>query len=201
MKVIMVSGKQGAGKSSLCDSLGEVLAAQGYDIVRKRFASVLYEMHDAVLDIARRYGITVKDKDGPLLQLIGTEWGRKTIDENMWVNCLQNVYKSFQKHISDRPFILLVEDLRFINEFEGFPDAVRIRLTCPRDIRRERAHSWRDNETHPSEVDLDEHEAKGLFDLVIDTSVDSKEVTLNLAMVYLESRGLCGDTRGLQIAE
>jgi len=199
--LIMVSGKQGAGKSTLCDNLGKALADRGYQIVRTRFAGPLYEMHDAVLKIARRYGIMTKDKDGPLLQLIGTEWGRKTVSEDVWVNCMRTTYAHYQKLFHHLPLVMLVEDLRFINEFEAFPDAIRIRLSCPKGIRYLRTNSWRENDLHPSEVDLDEHETTNKFDLTLSTALHSLETTLASTMEYLRERGLCGDPRGLKVAD
>ena len=199
--MIMVSGKQGSGKSTLCDSLEKLLPAWGYQIVRTRFASPIYEMHDAALEIARRYGIETKGKDGSLLQLIGTEWGRKTIHEDVWVNCLKVNFAHYQNLFFRVPLVVLVEDLRFVNEFEGFPDAIRIRLRCSKDVRRERTHSWRENDTHPSEIDLDDHELLNKFDMLLDTSALSQQNTLSAVMDHLQARGLCSDTRGLKIAE
>ena len=39
-----------------------------------RFAAPLYEMHDSIGEVARKYGIPFAEKESLLLQLLGTEW-------------------------------------------------------------------------------------------------------------------------------
>ncbi len=183
MKVVLISGKQGSGKTSLQKSLAEQWALKHGRVSIINFADVLYEMHDAVLKILHNYiPNRFLAKDGPLLQMLGTEWGRKTIDENIWVEILKKKI-SFN---TEPDQLIIVGDCRFENEFNVMPDALRVRLSCPSRIRKQRCSMWRDNDTHPSEVGLDTYDRLGLFDLCIRTEeVDIKGAT-SLVMAQLD---------------
>jgi predicted ATPase len=166
-KIILISGKQGAGKTSLTNELVERL--EGKNVFKLKFADVIYEMHDAVLALLRANGIErdVK-KDGPLLQLLGTEWGRKTLGPEIWIRCLQaRVSKLEHKYPS---CTIIIDDCRFENEFDAFPDALRVRLEASEEVRKKRCDSWRPNSDHPSEIGLDKYSKDGKFDLYLDTN-------------------------------
>jgi hypothetical protein len=133
-------------------------------------------MHDSIRDILREQGIEAPEKDGPLLQWLGTEYGRKVYGEDVWIKCALKDYQNVVDRTPvEGPFkevtAFLIDDIRFKNEREAFAFGLKVRLECPRDIRKVRCPAWRDNDTHPSEVDLDD--SLGLFDLVIDTDVYS----------------------------
>ena len=166
--VVLISGKQGAGKTTTSDLVTSRLKESGVDVVRFRFSQPIYEMHNAMYEIGKAYGITLEGaKDGRLLQLIGTEWGRVTKGKDVWV-------KVAQKYVEDKTVpgikqVFLFDDLRFENEFFAFPDGMRIRLEAPEAVRKLRAACWREETTHPSEVELDGYVAIGKFDVVFDT--------------------------------
>lgn len=169
MKTILISGKQGAGKTTTSDMLADALRVYGKAISRKRFAQPLYECMEAVHAVLAGYGITRPKKDGPLLQIIGTEYGRNKIDENIWVNCVE----SLRKQLAPMTDIMIIDDLRFPNEFD-IPqgDVLRIRLECDRDERKRRCDktgTWRVDEHHPSETGLDAYAAAGKFDMLFHT--------------------------------
>lgn len=176
VKLIMVSAKQGGGKSTLCDGLEKVLPNVG----RTRFAKVLYEIHDAVLKIMRDYGFNMT-LDKRLLQLIGTEWGRNHVHNEVWVMCFR---AQIDKLKAEGKEFIICDDLRFRNEFDAF-DCIKIRLECPEEVRKTRCSQWRDATTHQSEIDLDQWVDK--FDLVIDTSTASEEETLHKAISFIAS--------------
>ena len=177
MKIVLLSGKQGSGKTTLQKALirkwnDEQTNSQSY--LKKfafatNFADVIYEMHDAVLKILHRYwpdrGLK---KDGPLLQVLGTQWGRETIDQDVWVKVLRSkIKRDFE---SDQYCgLIVIGDCRFENEFDAFPDALRVRLYCPEKERKERCEMWRENKTHASEIGLDQYYLNGKFDLVLTT--------------------------------
>lgn len=171
MKIVLLSAKQGGGKTTLQKLLAERSEnkAATYCV---NFADILYEMHDAVLAILNRYW-PKRDiaKDGPLLQVLGTEWGRRTLGEDVWVKCLQNKIKMLPPES-----LVIIGDCRFENEFDGFPQALRIRLVAPEQVRKARCSMWRENTRHPSEVSLDKYEAERRFDLMFDTHVMPAEV-------------------------
>jgi hypothetical protein len=179
MKYILISGKQGSGKSTLQKAVTESwFKKTGRGATSINFADIIYEMHDAVLNVLHQYwpkreGLV---KDGPLLQMLGTDWGRRTIDEEIWVKCLKE--KAIKMNLmspDDNEALVIVGDCRFPNEFDAFPEALRIRLQCPEIIRKERCAMWRANTSHPSEIGLDMQAHMGLFDLTFHTDVSQVE--------------------------
>lgn len=164
--MVLISGKMGSGKTTTADRLAVELS-KVYPVSRPRFAGPLYEMHDAVLAIARKHGLCLDvKKDGALLQVLGTEWMRNTVDKNGWITCAVNHYKDFDGANA----VVIIDDCRFKNELEiPIKPRLAVRLECPRDIRKARCDQWRENETHPSEVDLDDWLHR--FDQVYDSSV------------------------------
>lgn len=191
--IILISGKQGSGKSSTCEQLAHRLTMhygnfEG-EVKRLRFAEPLYQMHDACRDILKKFGITQYnyDKvDGPLLQMIGTEWGRDMIYENVWADCGRNQAVQWidGQRTGKFPWFVLFEDLRFINEFHimettGFP-VLRVRLEAPEEVRKLRAAKWRENTNHKSEIGLDEYAAQDKFELRINTDACSLQDTVKM---------------------
>lgn len=202
IQTVLISGKQGAGKTSLQNAIIGYNHNPDTVIVKVNFADPLYQIHDYCINLLKEHGIT-RDivKDGPLLQLIGTEWGRKTIDENIWVNMVKakidlitrDPYKigsilTTQKFFDNKvsKLIFLVGDCRFKNELTGIPTALRVRLECDRDLRKQRCSMWRENENHPSEVDLDEWaKVHGVFDLIYSTEHQTPEFIAHSIMLHL----------------
>lgn len=180
---MLISGKQGSGKTTLYEALFEAIKSrQGghwipYGII---FAGPLYKMHDFCRGILVDAGVDPihKVKDGNLLQLLGTEWGRNTIDKDVWVKIVDGQIKQMGEALrhnnpeSTQKFVFLISDGRFENEFDFFTRALRVRLECPEEVRKSRAQKstmWRDNTNHPSEVGLDKYADEGRFDLVFHT--------------------------------
>ena len=169
-RILLISGKMGSGKTTLAERLGNYMHSVfnwGYKHVK--FASPIYEMHAMCRGVLKHYDIPVsEEKDGNLLQLLGTEWGRKHLGEDVWVQCAQNTcsqwFKKFEKRKNN---LIIIDDCRFENELAAFPEAFKVRLECDRDIRKERATMWRENENHPSEIGLDNRESR--FDLILNT--------------------------------
>lgn len=181
--IVLISGKQGSGKTTLHEQLSKDIDYRPGGLWMPHgliFAGPLYEMHDYCRSVLVDAGIDPihKVKDGNLLQLLGTEWGRNTIDKNVWVKIVQNRIQKYGEELrKDNPstpkkFIFIISDTRFENEFDLFPDALRVRLECPEDIRKERVNKtsmWRDNTHHPSETSLDRYSAEGRFDMYFHT--------------------------------
>lgn len=155
---ILLSGKQGSGKSTTTAKVAELLQEEGYDVSLVKFADPLYEMHKQVLLVAESYGLVVPKKDGKLLQLLGTEWGRENYGKDVWVNCALNKFKALQNSVTkDRFGVMLIDDCRFKNELGAFKNiAFTVRLEADRDVRKTRCDAWRDTEAHISETDLDD---------------------------------------------
>ena len=62
--IIMISGQQGSGKSSLSRAICQHINETRADLFAKpiRFADPLYEMHEACRKVAMLYGIPFDDK-------------------------------------------------------------------------------------------------------------------------------------------
>lgn len=190
MKLILLSGKQGSGKTSLQKMLvGTWRESPRYGhAIACNFADILYEMHDEVLCILHRYW-PKRDlvKDGPLLQLLGTEWGRGTIDKDIWVKLLRAKLDQINK--TSKTGLVVIGDCRFENEFDAFPEALRVRLYCPKEIRKPRCEMWRENSKHPSEVGLDDYYRQNKFDLVLKTHHEPTHVCVDKVLYAIETRG------------
>lgn len=203
--VVLISGKQGSGKTSLAQGLQKKLLDANYAVGNLKFAMPLYKMHKAIRDILKEDGMDTEvihkmsgsytapfeGIDGPLLQLLGTEWGRKTRGENFWVKYAQetvdrilNTMLEANTNLEPHP-VFIFDDCRFPNELSAFHDAVTIRLEAPEEMRRDRAEKWRDNTEHPSETALD----GALFDLMQHTGGGAtKESTLVTVFDYVVTR-------------
>ncbi len=169
--IVMISGKQGSGKTTISDALRVRAKQLGYDFVgTMKFADTLYELHEHLLN--KMETLTGKPrvaKDGPLLQWLGTEWGRKTFGDKVWVDILKNKINNFNNAQSLSKRLIIIDDCRFENEFDAFPESLRVRLDAPEHERRKRCPAWRDNVNHPSETGLDIYDVEKKFDLYLYT--------------------------------
>lgn len=214
--IVLISGKMGSGKTTLARRLHEHFTAKGYNAIRTRFAEPLYQMQDKVREVLKDFNYTNYDyetKDGPLLQLLGTEWGRKTVDENIWVDLIKSKYE-FEKDLMrskgldpDEGLVFLVEDCRFKNELDYFPEAISFRLECSREVRKSRCEMWRDRDTHPSETDLDGYATEGRFTNTINSEYLDLDKVVKLAVhtitdpkIYREKYGIRKISEGLGLS-
>lgn len=172
--VILISGKQGSGKTTLGHALTRELSGAGYQVVGLTFASTIYQIHDYAVALMQEKGMKFDlVKDGDLLQFLGTEWGRNRFGEDVWANCLKGDIKNYGEKWPNREIVFLVTDCRFQNELKAIAGAITVRLECPKEVRKERCEMWRDNDTHRSETDLDEWANDGVFDLKLHTDTET----------------------------
>lgn len=179
-RIFILSGKQGSGKTTYAKYLQAFLGIDNTKILK--FAAPLYALHDRCLPLLKQYGVRPDsmEKDGELLQVLGTTYGRKCLGENVWVDI---VAREAYVWLSQRPDnFVIIDDARFENEINTFrEDAYLIRLTAPEAVRKARCSYWRENTQHPSEIGLDEYERQMIFDVVLDTSgVGDKEKHKNI---------------------
>jgi hypothetical protein len=194
-KIIMISAKQGGGKTAITDELlrpyRERQEAAKAAIKAKlknppdgfksqlpfnfvgvhKFAKELYALSHVVQNrMETLTGQPPVEKDGELLQLLGN-WARKRYGADVWVNTLIAEIKKYESLDADVQLVrgVFIDDCRFENEFNAFPQALRIRLECPEDVRKARAPVWRPDVNHPSEIGLDRYAAEGRFDLYFNT--------------------------------
>lgn len=191
IQVVLISGKQGSGKSTLQNRLTGIMSLKkGVRVHNVNFADPLYKMHNFCVGLIETLGIK-RDlvKDGPLLQLLGTEWGRKTVDEQIWVKALQGQIKFIMER-EGRGYeknVFIVGDCRFRNELDGIPEALKIRLECDRETRKKRCSMWRENDMHPSEIDLDEWvSTPGKFDMIFNSGINSTDHMASLVAAQLD---------------
>lgn len=189
--VVLVSGCQGSGKTTTSDKLAEVLwHGYGVNVIRTRYAAVLYEMHNAVVEIGRKYGIPLKDKESRLLQVMGTEWGRYTVDKNIWVNATVGKVASEFQNSKSNINVAILDDCRFVNEFHAFDSVdgvkvVKVRLDANEDVRRARAVGWREDTKHESETGLDEYAKEGKFDLFMPTDLMTQDMVVSVLELHV----------------
>lgn len=197
-EIVLISGKQGSGKSSLARGLSAAFS-NGYGVGFPNefsFASPLYEMHNSCLEILDRAGIITPKKDGPLLQMLGTEWGRKYYGDDVWVNILKyEVENYFSMLCGDGIALAIIPDCRFKNELAAFPNAIKVRLECPMEIRKARilatpGQNWREDQNHRSEIDLDDV-PKSSWNVIADTGILSAEETVEKVYCALKDKLEC----------
>lgn len=120
-KIVAFTGPAGSGKTTAADAL----VSAGW--VRVKFASTLKKM-------ARCIGLSEEHIEGSLkespldwmggksprfvMQTLGTEWGRKLIDEDLWVSIAK---KEISKVVKEG-YNVVVDDCRFENEAKGIRD-------------------------------------------------------------------------------
>lgn len=108
MKIILISGKAGHGKTTFADFLEEELFLKG-EVLRIAFGDLLKDMCRRYFDWDGK-----KDEKGrTLLQYVGTELVRER-DEDFWTDYVMRFVAVM------RPDFVIVDDWRFIEEIERF---------------------------------------------------------------------------------
>ena len=195
IQIVLINGKQGAGKTTTSNALKAEAKRQNYEMVfQKKFADPLYFLHEFILNKMETWtGSPRKQKDGLLLQLLGTEFGRNSYGANVWVDILKQEILKIIKSYSEQKIqkiLFIIDDCRFENEFDLFPEALRVRLEASEEHRKPRTDSWRENTLHSSEIALDSYASEGLFDLYIqtDTKESSPEHAAALILAQLQKQ-------------
>lgn len=176
VQTILLSGKQGSGKTTLAELLvAELHKEKNTRVFHLRFAEGIYRMHDFARSLLESRGLAhppgKESKDGDLLQYLGTEWGRNQYGQSVWVDfTLATIQRltEIEGKLFDKLYFV-ISDARFPNEFNAFSSGLRVRLVASEACRKERAEMWRVNTNHLSETALDDFANDGLFDLYLDT--------------------------------
>jgi hypothetical protein len=119
--------------------------------------STIYSFADALKAYCRVQG-WMKEKDGALLQQVGTELFRERINKNTWVNCLR------WQIIEENPKIAIIPDMRFLNEVEYVKEGGGITVNIVR--MKPDGSNWIDSTRpadHISEITLDNYKYDYVF--------------------------------------
>lgn len=132
MRVIGIMGPLGAGKSTVAK-----LLVEKHEVHRMRMAGPLKQM---LKDLLLRRGVSVTDvermiegdmKQDPsamfsgqsprwAMQSLGTEWARKCISPNFWVECIIDQIEAIEK--LNPNIVIVIDDIRFPNEVKMIED-------------------------------------------------------------------------------
>ena len=125
--VLLICGKQGSGKTTLAKGLMEAEIVPNLIKHHLKFADPLYDIQKRVLGAMMEYGVEsdVNKKDGVLLQLLGTEWGRTVYGENVWIDIMLSRVRSLVSTHSLFDNLIIIDDCRFENEFHLFPQSLK----------------------------------------------------------------------------
>lgn len=115
--IIAFSGPMGSGKSTAIEKLKKCTGA----VELVKFAGPLYDIqeyiYERVQSVYKRPESFIKDRK--LLQWIGTEWGRETISDTVWVDLWKAKIDSLrEKNAYTHNYTIVCDDLRFDNEAE-----------------------------------------------------------------------------------
>lgn len=161
--IILISGKQGSGKTTLGDILETMISKSTtkINVIRGKFAKELYSIHDVIWKHMNSKGVYMQKgqtKDGFLLQWLGTEWGR-AINSDIWVNLAFKEWREACSGLTEGKNVIIVDDGRFENEFDAIAETenhLLVRLEAPESLRRDRiGKNWRKNIINWSLHDLD----------------------------------------------
>lgn len=192
-QILLLSGKQGSGKTTISRILAEELRSLGHTVAFYKFADPLYSIAAATISQAKNWGLPVPEgKPGRLLQLLGTDWGRECLGEDVWVKCAQRQIeekiKFYAEELEGKNFnvYFIIDDCRFKNELDAFPGALKVRLEADYEKRKSRTDGWRETSFHPSETGLDN--SLGAFDLVLKNEThDDLDANVASILHYLTS--------------
>lgn len=114
MRLIGFNGGMGVGKSTAI----EFLRASGDIVSLVKFAQPLYDMQEYIYSrISSVYYLpSTFVKDRKLLQWLGTDWGRTTIRESIWVDLWKAEVRRIEKLYGG---LIVCDDVRFDNEADA----------------------------------------------------------------------------------
>lgn len=153
MQIVGFMGPQGAGKSALVTALADTF--EPGEALIDHFAAPIKEM---VGRLFPDYPIAQMNKSHrpiefggksirEIYQLLGTEWGRKMICQDIWVRFMESRI-SWISDMADLPEFLFIDDVRFYNEIDWIRAEGGYIISVP---------AWDalkiDNDQHESEVE------------------------------------------------
>lgn len=162
-KVIVISGKARAGKDTTAVLMKELYEKSGKSVIVLQFSSTIKDYAKIITD----WDGSDESKPREFLQVLGTDIIRKNIDEKFFIKrMIQDilVYSYFYD-------VVIISDVRFKFEIESirnsFQNVVSINVKRPLYD----AGLTIKQESHPSEVDLDNYSGYD-YEIINDGSLD-----------------------------
>jgi DNA polymerase III delta prime subunit len=118
MNLIGFNGKMGVGKSTAIQCLKRELEGTNTQVHLVKFAQPLYDIQEFVYNRISSVHKRQEDftKDRKLLQWLGTDWGRDTISQTLWIDIWKAEVNVLNKLYPND--IIICDDVRFDNEAE-----------------------------------------------------------------------------------
>lgn len=158
MLVFTVSGKAGAGKDYFAEVLADRFKWDGRRVLITHYADLL----KYILQEYCEWDGNKDERGRRLLQYVGTDLFRNSVDENYWIDFLISVLRVFKNQWD----IVIIPDARFPNEITRMARAFNTRSIL---VRRNFESGLETAEArHESENALDGFD----FDFYIDNDVD-----------------------------
>ena len=112
--IIGLNGKMGVGKTEAVEIIRRIHKDKEFEVVK--FAQPLYDMQEFIYRRIKTVYARPDDftKDRKLLQWLGTEWGRGTISENIWID----LWREEVEFTRSNGTHVINDDTRFDNEAE-----------------------------------------------------------------------------------
>lgn len=177
--VIGISGKKGAGKTTVGEEVARILGAARVDladeikeICARHFSATTEQLYGTESQKNERLpcGLTARQ----VMQRVGKAF--REIDPNAWLRPFMQEVRENREELDDVPVVVC--DVRYPNEVDAIRNmgGVVIRLT--------RAPFA---DSHETECALDGYEG---FDYVLDNDGMTVEATVKAVLTWLEERGL-----------
>ena len=114
--IVAFTGGMGVGKSTAINQLNQLINGKTLNI---KFAQPLYDMQEMIYGLISGVHAPPEGfvKDRKLLQWLGTDWGRDTISESLWVDLWKQEVK--RKEFMENPKAITCDDCRFPNEADA----------------------------------------------------------------------------------
>lgn len=150
--IIGFSAGMGAGKTTAIECVQFLLKDTKQKIAVVKFAQPLYDMQEFIYrrisSVHERPADFVKDRK--LLQWLGTDWGRDSINQNLWVN----IWKAEALAKQKEGYLVLCDDVRFDNEAVELIKLDGIVVKINADFAKERITTANGLKNHASEAGI-----------------------------------------------
>lgn len=154
--IIALSGPMGSGKSTAVETLKFMQRDLQSNVKIKviKFAQPLYDMQEMIYrrieNVYKRPENFIKDRK--LLQWLGTDWGRATVGESVWVDLWT---KEVNQALADG-YLVICDDCRFDNEALAVQNAGGYIVKIKSSYCEYRADNPNGLANHPSEAGIND---------------------------------------------